>query len=110
MPSDEHSRTDAVVQPGSGPAGILGSGISLEASPILHMTTRSTAGIPMVTGLTITERKAESNRPSLILRRTGSSRLWDIAKSTGSTVAAIKQANGLEEEPVKDQILLIPIH
>lgn len=110
MPSDEHSRTDAVVLPGSGPAGILGSGISLEASPILYMTTRSTAGIPMVTGLNITERKAESNRPSLILRRTGSSRLWDIAKSTGSTVAAIKQANGLEEEPVKDQILLIPIH
>ena len=110
MPLDENSRTDAAVLPGSNPSASLGSGISLEASPVLHMTTRSTAGIPMVTGLNITDRKPEANRPSLILRRTGSSRLWDIAKSTGSTVEAIKKANGLEEEPVKDRILLIPVH
>lgn len=110
MPTDENSRTDATVLPGSSPTGILGGGITLEAVPVLHMTTQGTSGIPMVTGLNITDRKTEGNRPSLILRRTGSSRLWDIAKSTGSTVEAIKQANGLEEEPVKDQILLIPVH
>jgi hypothetical protein len=35
--------------------------------------------------------------------------IWDIAKASGSTVDAIRQANNLEEEPQQGQILLIPI-
>lgn len=109
MRSDENSRTDATVLPGTAPSAVLGNGITLDASPVLQMNTVGTGGIPMVTGMTITDREADKTRPSLILRRTGSARLWDIAKSTGSTVEAIKQANGLETEPVSDQILLIPV-
>ncbi len=38
-------------------------------------------------------------RPSLILRRTGEGGLWELAKACGSTVEAIRSANGLEAEP-----------
>ena len=48
-------------------------------------------------------------RPALILRRCGGQRLWDIAKSAGSTVDAIQKANGITEEPDGDRMLLIPV-
>lgn len=84
--------------------------IELKAEPVLQLTSMTREGIPMVVGLELGEvREADPGRPSVILRRTGESRLWDIAKSTGSTVEAIKKANGLETEPVGDQILLIPV-
>lgn len=51
----------------------------------------------------------DPSRPSLILRRAGKLRLWDIAKELGTTTAAIRQANGLQEEPSPGQMLLIPI-
>lgn len=67
-------------------------------------------GIPMLTGMDMGEpEKPSPNRPSLILCRKGDDRLWDVAKRTGSTVAQILEANGLEEEPGRDKILLIPI-
>ena len=66
--------------------------------------------LTMVTGIELGQQKtADPNRPSLILQRPGQMRLWDLAKATGSTVAAIRRANGLEEEPAPDQLLLIPI-
>ena len=66
--------------------------------------------IPMVTGLSLGEEKtADAARPSLILRRAGGQRLWDIAKSTGSTVSGIRKANGLDREPEENRILLIPV-
>jgi hypothetical protein len=64
----------------------------------------------MVTGLEIGEiNAADPGRPSLILRRAGNDSLWDIAKSSGSTMDAIRKANALEEEPNPAQMLLIPI-
>ena len=64
----------------------------------------------MVTGVEVGQRKQpDPNRPSLILRRAGESRLWDIAKSAGSTVEAIRSANGLTGEPNPEQMLLIPV-
>ena len=50
-----------------------------------------------------------SDRPGLILRRAGDDTLWEIAKATGTTVAAILQVNGLQQEPEPKQMLLIPI-
>lgn len=65
---------------------------------------------PQVTGVTVGEAKAaDEDRPSLILRRMGTDRLWDIAKETGSTMAAIRKANALEEDPAPDKLLLIPV-
>lgn len=110
MLSDEGSRVDATVLPGALPAASAGESISLKGESVLHMTTTSRQGISMVTGLELGDRKeTDSSRPSVILRRAGDARLWDIAKSTGSTVEAIKKANGLDSEPAVSQILLIPV-
>jgi hypothetical protein len=64
----------------------------------------------MVTSLEAGETvQKNADSPSLILRRTGSESVWDIAKACGSTVSAIWEANGLESEPQEDQMLLIPV-
>lgn len=66
--------------------------------------------IPMVTELEIGPMEEPSpDRPAIILRRAGEESLWEIAKDCGSTVAAIKNVNGLSEEPVPGQMLLIPV-
>lgn len=66
--------------------------------------------IPMVTGLKLGEsREQDPNRPSLILRRSGGTRLWDMAKEVGSTVEAIRKANALDGEPAPDQMLILPV-
>jgi hypothetical protein len=43
------------------------------------------------------------------LRRAGDGSLWELAKASGSTVAAIRSANDLENEPLDDRMLLIPV-
>ncbi len=64
----------------------------------------------MVTGFTLGECAAtDPHRPSLILKRTGEERLWALAKAAGSTVEAIRSANGLSEEPKPGTLLLIPM-
>ncbi len=66
--------------------------------------------IPVVTALELGEPIVpDPGRPSLILRKVGHDSLWDIAKQYGSTVEAISKANGLQQEPGADSILLIPI-
>ena len=51
-----------------------------------------------------------AGRPSIVLRMVGEGeRLWDIAKSYGTTAADILQANALEDGcPAAGQLLLIP--
>lgn len=76
----------------------------------VQVTASSRHGIPMVTDMELGERRApDPNRPSLILQRTGKHRLWDLARSNGSTMAAIRDANKLEGEPEPDKLLLIPV-
>ncbi len=76
----------------------------------LEMTTVTRQGISMVTGVSLGEqRPADPGRPSLILRRAGEDSLWDIAKASGSTMDEIRRANGLQEEPLPNQMLLIPV-
>ena len=66
--------------------------------------------LPMVTEITPGQQRVpDPSRPSLILRRAGDKRLWDIARENGSTVEAIRKANGLQGEPIPDQMLLIPV-
>jgi hypothetical protein len=63
-----------------------------------------------VTGLVLGEMEEPGGqRPSVILRRPEGQRLWDIARSCGSTMDAIRQANGIEGKPENDQMLLIPV-
>jgi hypothetical protein len=109
-PAGEDTRMEATVLPGSLPTATAGSGMELRGESILDFVTTARSGLPMVTGLTLgDERTGEGVRPSLILRRAGDATLWEIAKSTDSTVAAIRTANALETEPAPDRILLIPV-
>lgn len=63
-----------------------------------------------VTGLQLGEmQEADPKRPSLILKRAGGRKLWDVAKDCGSTVEAIRAANGVADEPDGDKMLLIPV-
>lgn len=76
----------------------------------VNLQTVANPSIPMVAGITAGEMKTpEENRPTLILRRMEADSLWLLAKESGSTVAAIRKANGLTQEPEWGQMLLIPI-
>ncbi len=84
--------------------------MTLGAQYRLNQVTAAGEGMPMVTGLSLGEERAlDLARPSLILRRVGKDRLWDIAKATGSTVASIRQANNLTQEPGSGELLLVPV-
>ena len=110
MPAGENTRIAATVLPGSPPRATGGTSLELNGETILDVTATTRRGIPMVTGLHVGDSlPRDGYRPSLILRRAGNADLWAIAKSTGSTVDAIRQANGLEAEPAPEQILLIPV-
>lgn len=87
-----------------------GEAMQLWGQMQMDMTTVANQQIPMVTALNIGPQKAmEENRPSLLLQRMGEEGLWNLAKASGSTVDAIRQANGLQDEPVPGQMLLIPV-
>lgn len=76
----------------------------------LQLQTTANQEIPMITAITVGERKQHDKvRPSLILRRMDMESLWDLAKDSGSTVSAIRKANQLTEEPTPGQMLLIPV-
>ena len=64
----------------------------------------------MVTGLEVGE-PIEPNpaRPSVLLQRMGNEDLWSLAKATGSTVEAIRTANGLQNDPMPGEMILIPL-
>ena len=110
LPADENSRILAVPMVPDAQA-VTGNGKILAKMELpVELSTMTEQAIPMVTGVELGQRKQpDPNRPSLILRRAGDSRLWDIAKASGSTMEAIRRANGLTGEPVPGQMLLIPV-
>lgn len=89
----------------------LGGGqVNVGADVLLDVVRHAAQGLCTVCGLELSERNAgDEDRPSLILRRAGQESLWDMAKATGSTVVAIKAANGLTEEPEPNRMLIIPV-
>ena len=85
-------------------------GIHLAMDMSLDTIATEESGVEMVTGMELGEIiPAAPDRPSLILRRVGEESLWDMAKQYGSTEQAIREANGLTEEPAPGQILIIPV-
>ena len=91
-------------------ASVGGNAVVLRTDMSAEACISAGQGIRMLTALELGEaEKPDPNRPSLILCRKGSRKLWDISKETGSTVEAILQANNLTEEPEEGQILLIPV-
>lgn len=108
--ADENSRLTVLPGPSQPQAMAEGSQITLKAQVPMETAVSACQTIPMVTGLELGQpTPPDPARPSLILRRAGSTRLWDIAKQHGTTPAALRQANGLQEEPAPGQMLLIPI-
>lgn len=74
------------------------------------MRTRVNQEIPMLVDMTLGEPIVpDENRPTLILRRMEENSLWELAKMSGSTVEAIREANALTQEPERGQMLLIPL-
>lgn len=108
--ADENSQISAMPVPGI-PQAMPGNGnIGVSGEIPVQMFTTTRQGIPVVTGMNLGQQRVpDPDRPALILRRAGEDRLWDIAKGSGSTVDAIRKANGLEAEPAPDQMLLIPV-
>ena len=110
LPAGEDALVQARVQPGSCPAGSLNGGLELRGESQLQIRTMAREPLSMITGLQVGEIAAKDpSRPSVILRRAGVEELWNIAKSTGSTVNAIREANALEADPEPGRILLIPV-
>lgn len=110
MDADESSEMKATVMPGDQPESVAGADkIDMRGQTMVDIQTTSQQGIPMVAGLNVAQRELQQNKPSLVLRRAGDETLWQIAKDTGSTMDAIRRANGLESEPAWNQMLLIPI-
>ena len=106
MNADENTRLTAV----PAPASVQASAGSVKAELPLELTATTKQQLPVVTGLTLgEERKPDSGRPCLILRRAGNESLWQIAKTAHSTVGSIRDANGLQNEPAPGQLLLIPV-
>lgn len=93
------------------PRAVSGNGqLTLSAEMPVDMIAVTNQSIPMVAGVSMGEiREKDPDRPSLILRRAGEDRLWDIAKASGSTMDAIRRVNGITEEPAPERMLLIPI-
>ncbi len=90
--------------------GISGEGVTVTQPMELAFSVTGRRGMPMVTGLEQGEiLEPDPGRPSLILCRCKNGSLWELAKEHGSTVSAIRSANGLEGEPEPARMLLIPI-
>lgn len=110
LASDEESRITATIGSSQRPRATGQDSIDMDAEIELGLSTTARQEIPVVMGLELGEQlPADPSRPSVILRRAGNATLWDIAKSTGTTVEAIRLANALDTEPAANQILLIPV-
>jgi len=96
-----------VTQPG---LSVMADGVQLQCENAVKLCAQTGTGIPMVTGVDMGDpRTPDPERPSLILRRCADGDLWQLAKQTGSTVDAIREANGLTEAFGEEKILLIPV-
>lgn len=110
LPADPGTSLCVWVQAASFRDAVLtGNGMEFRGELTLCRRSMGDNPIPMVTGLEITREETAAERPGLILRRAGSASVWDMAKACGSTEEAIRQANGLTEEPAPGQMLLIPV-
>lgn len=111
LKSDTQNRIATVpLAPAEPQVQTAGDHMTVKVDQPVRITATAGRGLPMVTGLEMGElRTPDPDRPSLILRKAGKDRLWDVAKQTGSTVEKIRQINGLQGEPAPDRMLLIPV-
>lgn len=111
MSSDNDNTVSLQVCAGYPDGMLTGDGVRISGEIQLDADVFSNCGMPMVIGLEVGEEiQPDAGRPSVILRKAGGKRLWDLAKECGSTVSAIEKANGLGGMPLEEEkILLIPV-
>ncbi len=111
LPAEDSVQLWARPDPGELPRIQMAPGeLRVQQELPMDITAVSQEGLPMVTAVKLGEKvPSDPARPSLVVRRTGEHRLWDIAKENGTTVDSIRRANGLTEEPAPDRMLLVPI-
>jgi len=111
LPADAGSALLAMPLPGTEIHAAPERGnVTLKAAVPVQLHFTSGQGLSMVTGMELGEPVApDPERPSLVLMRRGNRRLWDLARMSGTTVEAIRQANALTGEPAPEQMLLIPV-
>lgn len=107
LPAGEDAAVQGELWPDGWPQA---NGGQLCADLTAQAVTVAGRGLNMVSGLEMGEQtRPDPARPSLILRRAGDGSLWELAKASGSTVEAIRTANGLTQEPEQGRLLLIPV-
>ena len=111
LPADPSARITGWISQSGNPQAVSGMGkIDLRADVLVDAAVYSGKDMTVMTGMELEEaQEKDPNRPSLILCRKGDRSLWEVAKSTGSTVSDIERINGLQGEPGEEKLLLIPI-
>lgn len=109
IPADEGTILTAMPQTGQMQVIPGTDSMQLRAEMPVQIVATGGQGMPMVTQLEAgQQQEPDPGRPSLVLRR-ANGRLWDLARASGSTMAAIREANDLSGEPEPGQMLLIPV-
>ena len=110
--AQDHTMLQLVAAPMDSPRAVTGpDGIEIQCDMDVHLCAMAEQTIPQICAIDVGPAKpADHDRPSLILRKSGEASLWELAKHYGSTVDQIRQANGIEDAPQKDKMLLIPIN
>lgn len=111
IPCHQDASVDIHIHPTGKPQFRAGAdGLSITAELLMDSNTVCRKGINAVSGLQMGEENApDPARPSMILRRVEDDGLWQMAKTSGSTVDAIRAANNLTGEPEAGRLLLIPV-
>ena len=109
--ADESSRIDALTQAIQPPQMVSGGrGMEGRSQAQVQTSAVSRMGLPMITSLELGAlREPDEERPSLILCRGGGRSLWELAKTGGSTMDAIRDATHWEDDEDDDRMLLIPV-
>lgn len=110
LPSDAENRLQIRCSFSQPEATVIPEGITVSCQCQMELAVFRDSDMTMVTGLQLGEKiSPDPDRPSLILKPMAGESLWEMAKSCGSTVDAIRDANRLSGEPEKGQMLLIPV-
>lgn len=108
--SDAQNRMEFSVSPGEVQAYHTADGVTVAGQWDMDISVFSNQGIQSVSGLQLGEMiPLNPDRPSVIIKPLTETSLWELAKACGSTVDAIKNANQLQQEPERGQMLLIPV-
>ena len=112
MASDPQNRIDLYSDCASRPVTVSGSEeVTVTVGLTLQAMVSNDNGLPMTSGIETGEMKEKDPaRPSLIVRKAGNDRVWDIAKKYNASISDIQYANGDCKEFKEDQVILIPIN